>query len=152
MNQMKLVNIRLLTDRLPEMFRFYADILKFEVIWGNEHSDYASFRNGDGASLSLYGRGAMARALGTKPETSDRAGHDYSVIGFETENLDERAAEFIDRGAKLVAAPCNRPDWGIRTVHLRDPDGNLLEFFSVLPRENWSRDLLAEDETLNHSR
>ncbi|WP_343423381.1 hypothetical protein [Candidatus Flexifilum breve] len=28
--------------------------------------------------------------------------------------------------------PTNRPDWSMRTVHFRDPDGNLVELFSGL--------------------
>jgi hypothetical protein len=48
------------------------------------------------------------------------------------------------RGAQFVADLTDRPDWGIRTAHLRDPDGNLIELNSPLPREQWADELADE--------
>ena len=39
------------------------------------------------------------------------------------------------------------PDWGLRVAHLRDPDGNLLELFQDLPKDQWSASL-HDDETV----
>jgi catechol 2,3-dioxygenase-like lactoylglutathione lyase family enzyme len=30
-------------------------------------------------------------------------------------------------GVALAVGPTDHPDWGIRTAHFRDPDGNLIE-------------------------
>ena len=38
------------------------------------------------------------------------------------------------RGARPVAPPVDRPAWGIRTAHYRDPDGNLVEINKPLAR------------------
>jgi catechol 2,3-dioxygenase-like lactoylglutathione lyase family enzyme len=32
----------------------------------------------------------------------------------------------------VVTQPQDRPDWGIRTAHFRDPDGNLIEIYNNL--------------------
>jgi lactoylglutathione lyase len=36
------------------------------------------------------------------------------------------------KGVSFLTEPKNRPDWGIRTAHFRDPAGNLLEIYSPL--------------------
>jgi catechol-2,3-dioxygenase len=45
-----------------------------------------------------------------------------------------------------VTEPKDMPDWGIRTFHLRDPDGNLVEVFSHLTKAQWSNGLRETDE------
>jgi len=38
-------------------------------------------------------------------------------------------------GVEFVAGPTDHPEWRIRTAHLRDPDGTLVEINEPLPRE-----------------
>ena len=38
------------------------------------------------------------------------------------------------------------PDWGMRTVHLRDPEDNLIELFSPLTPEQCSEELIEESK------
>ncbi len=45
-----------------------------------------------------------------------------------------------------VDFPADHPDYGIRSAHLRDPDGNLIEIYSQLPKTRWSRQLGEDDE------
>ena len=33
----------------------------------------------------------------------------------------------LAKGVTVLVPPTDHPDWGIRTVHFRDPDGNLIE-------------------------
>ena len=37
-------------------------------------------------------------------------------------------------------------DWGARTVHLRDPEDNLIELFSPLAPEQYSEELIEENK------
>jgi len=37
--------------------------------------------------------------------------------------------------SRVAAGPTERPDWGGRVLHLRDPSGNLVELFESIPRE-----------------
>ena len=37
-------------------------------------------------------------------------------------------------------------DWGSRTVHLRDPEDNLIELFSPMAPEQWSEELIEESK------
>ena len=41
-------------------------------------------------------------------------------------------ANFVERGATAVAGPQNRPAWQVRSAHLSDPDGYLVEIYSQL--------------------
>ena len=60
--------------------------------------------------------------------------------------MDAFAAHAKQVGGSLITAPTDMPQWGIRTAHLRDPDGNLIEAFSHLPKEEWSEGLRSEGE------
>jgi catechol 2,3-dioxygenase-like lactoylglutathione lyase family enzyme len=49
-----------------------------------------------------------------------------------TRLVDEAYRQLQARGVAFVTIPQSREEWGIRTAHFRDPDGNLLEIYSSL--------------------
>lgn len=101
-------------------------------MWGDLESGYADLKTGH-TMVALYDRKIMAEAIGTAdlPLQSD-AQDKFSMI-FEVDNVDKEAADLRKKGIELETEPQNRPEWGIRTAHLRDPDGNLIELFESLP-------------------
>jgi predicted enzyme related to lactoylglutathione lyase len=58
-----------------------------------------------------------------------------SMVSFEVENVDDTYQTFLDRGIHFINQPTDMPDWGMRVVHLRDPEENLIEFFTPLKAE-----------------
>jgi len=42
-------------------------------------------------------------------------------------NVDEVTKELKAKGVVFETGPIDRSEWGIRTAHFRDPDGNLIE-------------------------
>jgi len=36
--------------------------------------------------------------------------------------------------------------WGIRVAHFRDPESNLIELYSELPKEKWDEDLIEDEK------
>jgi predicted enzyme related to lactoylglutathione lyase len=54
------------------------------------------------------------------------------LLVFEVEDAD---AESSRLGERVVAGPVSRPVWGGRVVYLRDPGGNLVELFQLIPME-----------------
>jgi lactoylglutathione lyase len=62
---LKFTHVRLLVKNYEECFRFYRDVLGFEVGWGDEKSMYADFKTGEGAVIALFARTHMAKAIGT---------------------------------------------------------------------------------------
>ena len=144
---MKITHIRLLVADYPGCFHFYWDILGFDVHWGNEGSGYASFRVGQEESflLSIFGRQEMAEVVGTSHLPAQAACQDRAALIVQVEDVDAIVTALRARGAAEVSEPEDHPGWGIRSAYLRDPDGNLIELFSELPREEWSPELLEKD-------
>lgn len=124
----KFSQVRLLVDDFPACFRFYQETLGFPVNFGDENEVYADFDAG-GVQLALYRRDLMANdiGIGDKPAVADA--QDRTSLTFEVENVDDAARELAGKGIVIVFAPTDRPAWGMRTAHFRDPSGNLLEIF-----------------------
>ena len=120
---MKLTHTRLLVDHYAACFRFYRDVMQFEVVWGDETSRYADFRAGDGALLAVNDREVM-EVVG---EASADERPDSAVLIFEVDDLERSVQTLKERGISFVTEIQDRPSWGVRTAYLRDPAGNLLE-------------------------
>lgn len=122
--------VRLLVRDYSACFRFYRDVLGLEPTFGDETSGYADFRTGD-ISLALFDRGEMLEAIQIAPSTTSE-GQDRVALIFQAGSVDEAVAELEGKGVQFVTRPTDRPDWGIRVAHFRDPDGTLLEIFAPL--------------------
>ena len=116
---------RLLVSDYQECFHFYRDVLEFNVGWGDEESNYADFETGE-ATLALFDRDAMADAVGATEKPSNLHQQDEVALIFRVESVDETCRELQEK-IEFVTEPHDRPDWGIRVAHFRDPDGNLIE-------------------------
>ncbi len=127
----RLNNTRLLFADFPAMFRFYRDELGFKPTFGSEQDVYADFDAG-GANVALFRRDLMAQAVGTQELPAETESQDRVALIFEAENVDAEYTRMCRQGVAFVTPPTDMPDWGIRTAHLRDPDGNLLEVFSPI--------------------
>lgn len=77
-------------------------------------------------TLALYDAQEMDDAL-DEPVPSG-AGRDGVCIVLRVTDVADTASLLRDRGVELVAEPADHPEWGLRTVHARDPDGTLIEF------------------------
>ncbi len=74
----------------------------------------------------------MAEAVGRSALPSDVAAQDRFCLVIEVENVDETHAQLVEKGVEFVVGPKDMKQWGIRTAHLRDPDGTLIELASSL--------------------
>ena len=120
---MRLTHVRLLVEGFAECFRFYRDVMGFRPTFGEETDGYADFHTGSDVALALFARREMAEHVGAR---SDAAGDRVAFI-VAVDDVDAAFAELRGRGATVAREPCDRPDWGIRVAHVRDPDGNLVE-------------------------
>jgi len=116
-------HIRLLVSDFPACFRFYRDMLGFTPTFGAEAEVYADFDAG-GQGIALFQRELMVEAAGADAGGSTS---DAVVVVLATRDVDAAADMLRTKGVALVSEPADRPDWGIRTAHFRDPAGNLIE-------------------------
>ncbi len=128
---------RLLVTRFAECFRFYEAILPplagASLVKGTPDGPYANWDVDDEAVLVLFDRGAMAATIGTGTlPTQPRPAQDTAMLVFRVDDVDKRMALCLEHGGCLVIGPTDRPEWGpnLRSAHLRDPDGHLIELQS----------------------
>ncbi|MFN6562546.1 MAG: VOC family protein [Nostoc sp. ChiSLP01] len=129
--KLQLTHLRLLVSNYKDSFLFYRDLLKFDVDWGDENSGYAEFNSGH-LKLGLFKQELMAQVVPRIDQPSYVASRDRIVLIFAVDNVDEVYQQVKDSNATVVTQPTDRPNWGIRTAHFRDPDGNLVEVYSNL--------------------
>ena len=132
---MKFSNVRLLVKDYTKCFKFYSEQLGLEPVWGDENSCYASFKVADGIEgFAIFVSDFMAPAVGNadKAQTSDC--REKSMVSFEVENVDETYQFLMAKGISFINQPTDMPDWGMRTVHFRDPEENLIELFTPLTK------------------
>lgn len=142
---LKFYSVRLLVEDFPACFRFYRDVLGLQPVWGDESGPYADFQVDGGAMLSLFKRDLMATAVGAESRPAGTSCQDVSVIVLQVDNVDETFASLRSRGTEFLNKPMDYPAWTIRAVHLRDPDGALIELFSPLAREQWTEAAREKD-------
>jgi len=127
---MKFVNIRLLVGDIRAAIRFWRDVMGFRMTFGDEAMGYAYFET-DSAGVELMTREGFAAALGEAASPRKAEGHP-AVLVFRVDDVDAAYTNFVERGATAVAWPQNRPAWQVRSAHLSDPDGYLVEIYSQL--------------------
>lgn len=142
---MKFDRPRLLVVKFTECFLFYRDVIGLKVTWGHENDSYASFANQDSKEvvLALFSRQEMAESVGTDHLPVDAQAQDKVALIFQVDDVNIETDRIQVCGIQLVAGPKDFPGWGIRSAYLSDPDGNLLELYTDLAREEWTEGLQA---------
>ncbi|MCF6269466.1 MAG: VOC family protein [Melioribacteraceae bacterium] len=133
-NDMKLSNIRLLVSDFEKSFTFYNETLRLKCTWGNKDDVFASFDIGLPSGLAIFKAELMADAIGGEKAENDTVSNDKFAIVIEVDNVDKAFKELQNKSIKFITEPKDMKVWGIRVAHFRDPDGNLIEIFSNLPK------------------
>jgi lactoylglutathione lyase len=131
---MRFGNVRLLVNDFGKSWRFYHETLGLTPAKGHGQPPYGEFVWGNRAMLGIFERGLMAKAVGLKPGRYAQSSVGRSALILEADDVDAVARSLRQRKVRLLAGPADRPVWGIRTVHFRDPDGYLVEVYSRLKR------------------
>ena len=126
---MNFVSIRVITADIKRLVRFYEQITGIAVTMYTE--DFGELKTTAGTlaiastrTLQLFG-GDVARP----------ADNHTVIIEFRVGDVDaefRRLSDVID--GSLVQAPTTMP-WGNRSLLFRDPDGNLVNFFTPICTE-----------------
>ncbi|WP_096187796.1 VOC family protein [Evansella halocellulosilytica] len=123
---MELTHTRLLVKDYKACLTFYRDTLQFELDWGDENTNYCQFKVGSHL-LALFDRNMMAASVRKSELPLEVEQMDRIALIFRVDDVDTKANELKEKGITFDMHPVNRPEWGIRVAHFRDPDGNLIE-------------------------
>lgn len=120
---MHFVSIRVITADVARLVSFYEKATGVPASWATE--DFAEIRT-SGATLAI----ASTRTVPLFAPGSARPAENHSVITeFLVDDVDQVYANLADVVDDFVNAPTTMP-WGNRALLFRDPDGNLVNFFT----------------------
>ena len=125
---MKVVSLRIITDDIKRLVQFLEKVTTIPAKWATE--DFAEIVTssftlaiGSTRTLSFFGEGVAKPA------------HNKSVIiEFCVKNVDDDYERIKDLTSAIVQKPTTMP-WGNRSLLFRDPDGNLINFFTPVSPE-----------------
>lgn len=60
---------------------------------------------------------------------------DNSLVSLGVGNVDETYRTLKTKGVEFLNEPMDMPGWGMRMVHLRDQEENLIELYTPLTNE-----------------
>jgi catechol 2,3-dioxygenase-like lactoylglutathione lyase family enzyme len=118
---MNLISLRVITADIKRLVAFYERATGAAATWSTP--DFAEITT-DGATLAIGSENTVPLFA----PGSARAADNHSVIvEFLVPDVDATHEKLHD--AVIVAGPTTMP-WGNRSLLLRDPDGNLVNFFT----------------------
>lgn len=120
---MDFVSIRIITEDVARLVAFYEKATGVAADWATE--DFAEIRTG-GATLAV----GHTRTVALFAAGSSRPADNHSVIiEFLVDDVDQLHRNLTGFVTDFVKEPTTMP-WGNRSLLLRDPDGNLVNFFT----------------------
>lgn len=128
LHRFRLSHVRLLVGDFEKVLGFYRDQLRLGIRF-HEEGVYAELDTG-AALLALFHRDFMADALGTIAPHEEALPLQRPVVVLSVDEVDAVYVSLKESGVEFLTVPQDRPHWGVRTVHLQDPEGNLIEINS----------------------
>ncbi|GAA2326985.1 VOC family protein [Streptomyces kunmingensis] len=122
---MNFVSIRIITGDVARLVAFYERVTGVRAAWATE--DFAELGT-PAATLAIAG----TRTVPLFAPGSARPAQNRSVITeFLVDDVDRVHRDLAEAGyvSDFVAEPTTMP-WGNRSLLFRDPDGNLVNFFT----------------------
>lgn len=122
---MNLVSIRIITENVSRLLEFYEHITGVKAVRYTD--DFAELQTANG-TLAIGSTRTLQFFGGL--EVGEANENRTSIIEFITTNVDEiYQAQSAFLAPYLVQEPKTMP-WGNRSLLFRDPDGNLINFFT----------------------
>jgi catechol 2,3-dioxygenase-like lactoylglutathione lyase family enzyme len=118
-----LANTCLITKDVKRLAAFYAQALQMEPQWSGQ--DYTEFRTAS-ATLALFAADAQERYI---PGAAVAGQNQSAILEFRVSDVDHEYSRLRSVVKVWVKGPTTQP-WGTRSIYFRDPDGNLVNFFT----------------------
>jgi len=120
---MDFVSIRIITEDVARLAQFYERATGVQATWSNEN--FAEL-TASSATLAI----ASTRTVPLfAPGAARQADNNSVIIEFLVDNVDDTYRNLTGFVEDFVNEPTTMP-WGNRSLLLRDPDGNLVNFFT----------------------
>ena len=116
---MECIGFGLITDDVSRLRAFYTGVLGCAAEGDDIHTEIQS----GGVSFVLYDKAASVADMAFSYDGA--MGHGHTTISFRVEDVDAEYARLSQMGIPFMTRPHTYP-WGARSVHLRDPDGNIV--------------------------
>jgi lactoylglutathione lyase len=110
-------------ESLERSMAFYRDVIGLQV--RIEGDGYVEFEM-DNTKFSLFDRSKLPELIGREGGSPP-----CGEIGFVIEDVAGEADRLKGLGVEILSGPMDRP-WHERTLHIGDPDGNIIEFAQKL--------------------
>ena len=129
---MDLVSIRMITDDLDRVIQFYEQVtgveaVRYTPLFAELIMPSFTLAIGHTQTTQLFGEG------------SARPADNHSIIiEFRVDDVDSEYERLKPLVSDWVQEPTTMP-WGNRSVLFRDPDGNLVNFFTPVTHEALTR-------------
>ncbi|MBZ6079507.1 VOC family protein [Streptomyces olivaceus] len=120
---MNLVSIRVITDDVARLVDFYERATGLRATWATE--DFAELPTASGTLAIGSTRTVPLFAPGSARPADNRS----VIIEFLVEDVDAVHRNLTGYVTEFVKEPTTMP-WGNRALLFRDPDGNLVNFFT----------------------
>jgi predicted enzyme related to lactoylglutathione lyase len=125
---MDFVSTRIITDDIKRLVGFYGEITGLSPTWYTD--DFAELATpsctlaiGSRRTMDLFSAGAA------RPADNHTA-----IIEFRVADVDREYEKLETMAGDVVQPPTTMP-WGNRSLLFRDPDGNLINFFTPVSAE-----------------
>ena len=105
-------------ESLRRSVTFYRDVIGLGADRGRRLRQFEM----DNTKFSLFERSKLPGLIGREGGNPP-----CGEIGFLIEDVDGEAERLRGLGVEILSGPVDRP-WHERTLHIADPDGNIIEF------------------------
>lgn len=125
---MKAVSVRMITNDIQRLVQFLEKATGLIAKWYTE--DFAELNSG---TLTIAIGNTKTLAFFGK-DIAIPASNESVILEFLVENVDEDYERIKELTDHIVQPPTTMP-WGNRSLLFRDPDGNLINFFTPVSAE-----------------
>jgi catechol 2,3-dioxygenase-like lactoylglutathione lyase family enzyme len=124
----ELISIRLITDDVQRLVGFYEEVTGAAARWSTP--DFAEVGTQAGTVAIGHTRTVALFGAGSSRPADNRT----AIIEFLVADVDAEYARLRETVDEFVNEPTTMP-WGNRSLLFRDPDGNLVNFFTPVTPE-----------------
>ena len=125
---MDFVSTRVITGDINRLVGFYEKVTGVQAVWGTE--DFAEVRTARG-TLAI---GSTRTVALFAPGSVRPADNHTAIIEFLVDDVDALYEKLKSVAEDFVNVPTTMP-WGNRALLFRDPDGNMVNFFTPVTPE-----------------